>query len=351
MKLPNGYGSVSKMSGKRRHPWRVRKTAKWAMDPTTGKARQLYITVGYYATKAEALQALSDFNKDPFDLKFSSKTMKEVYEEWSERKFTEISDQNIKGYKAAWKLCEPIQNMRFVDIRIDHLQKLADESGKNTPTLKKFKVMLKGLFDYAVIHGIITNDKNVVSYLDISHAGNPNARSHTPFTTDQVNRLWEVHESNEYYSIILMLIYTGLRIGELLDLEKKDVHLDERWFFVKESKTDAGIRSVPIAKKIMPFFEHWYNKNDCLYLISTPDAQHFEYRNYFDSYWKPLLKHIGMESHRPHDTRHTCISMLTAAKVDERFIQKIVGHKGQNVTQQVYTHLEIEELITEIDKI
>lgn len=351
MKLPNGYGNISKLSGKRRNPWRVRKTDKWVLDPVTGKAKQLYITVGYYATKAEALQALSDFNKDPFDLKFSSKTMKEVYEEWSERKFAEISDQNVKGYRAAWKLCEPIQNMRFVDIRIDHLQKLADESGKNTPTLKKFKVMLKGLFDYAVIHGIITQDRNIVSYLDISRAGNPNARSRTPFTTDQVDRLWEVHESNEYYSIILMLIYTGLRIGELLDLEKKDVHLGERWFFVKESKTDAGIRSVPIARKIMPFFEYWYNKNDCPYLISTPDAQHFEYRNYFDSYWKPLLKHIGMESHRPHDTRHTCISMLTAAKVDERFVQKIVGHKGQNVTQQVYTHLEIEELITEIDKI
>lgn len=351
MKLPNGYGNVSKMSGKRRNPWRVRKTDRWVLDPATGKAKQFYITVGYYATKAEALQALSDFNRDPFDLKFSSRTMKEVYEEWSERKFTEISDQNVKGYKAAWKLCGPIQNMRFVDIRIDHLQKIVDESGKNTPTLKKFKVMLKGLFDYAVIHGIITNDKNVVSYLDISHAGNPNARSHTPFTTDQVGHLWEVYEGNEYYSIILMLIYTGLRIGELLDLEKKDVHLGERWFFVKESKTDAGIRSVPIARKVMPFFEYWFNKNDCPYLISTPDAQHFEYRNYFDSYWKPLLKHIGMESHRPHDTRHTCISMLTAAKVDERFIQKIVGHKGQNVTQQVYTHLEIEELITEIDKI
>lgn len=351
MKLPNGYGNISKMSGKRRNPWRVRKTAKWVFDPVTGKAKQIYTTVGYYPTKAEALQALSDFNKDPFDMRFSSKTMRDVYEEWSERKYTEISDQNIKGYKAAWKLCEPIQNMRFVDIRIDHLQKLVDESGKNTPTLKKFKVMLKGLFDYAVIHGIITQDRNIVSYLDISRAGNPNARSHTPFTTDQVDRLWEVHESNEYYSIILMLIYTGLRIGELLDLEKKDVHLGERWFFVKESKTDAGIRSVPIARKIMPFFEYWYNKNDCPYLISTPDAQHFEYRNYFDSYWKPLLKHIGMESHRPHDTRHTCISMLTAAKVDERFVQKIVGHKGQNVTQQVYTHLEIEELITEIDKI
>ena len=332
MKMPNGYGNVSKMSGKRRKPWRVRKT-------------------GYYRTKAEALQALSDYNKDPFDIKFSSKTMEDVYDEWSERKFEEISEANIKGYKAAWKLCEPIQSMRFVDIRIDHLQKLVDESGKNTPTLKKFKVLLKGLFDYAVIHGIITQDRNIVSYLDISHAGNPNARSHTPFTSDQVARLWEVHGGNEYYSVILMLIYTGLRIGELLDLEKKDVHLDERWFFVKESKTDAGIRSVPIAKKIMPFFKYWYNKNDCPHLISTPDARHFEYRNYFDSYWKPLLQPIGMESHRPHDTRHTCISMLTAAKVDERFIQRIVGHKGQNVTRQVYTHLEIEELITEIDKI
>ncbi|WMI80586.1 tyrosine-type recombinase/integrase [Anaerotignum sp. MB30-C6] len=58
-----------------------------------------------------------------------------------------------------------------------------------------------------------------------------------------------------------------------------------------------------------------------------------------------------MEKHRPHDTRHTCVSLLTAAKADERFIQKIVGHKGQNVTRVVYTHLEIQELIEEIDKI
>ena len=93
------------------------------------------------------------------------------------------------------------------------------------------------------------------------------------------------------------------------------------------------------------------NKNNSEYLISTPDGKHFEYRNYYDSYWKPLIKSLNLGTHRPHDTRHTCVSFLTAAKVDERFIQKIVGHKGQNVTQQVYTHLEIQELIAEIDKI
>jgi integrase len=59
---------------------------------------------------------------------------------------------------------------------------------------------------------------------------------------------------------------------------------------------------------------------------------------------------MGLD-HTPHCTRHTCISLLTAAGVDERIVKKIVGHKGQGVTQQVYTHIEIEELLTEINKI
>ena len=55
--------------------------------------------------------------------------------------------------------------------------------------------------------------------------------------------------------------------------------------------------------------------------------------------------------HRPHDTRHTCISMLAAADVSDKIIKKIVGHKGQSVTEVVYTHFEIEELIDAINKI
>ena len=55
--------------------------------------------------------------------------------------------------------------------------------------------------------------------------------------------------------------------------------------------------------------------------------------------------------HRPHDTRHTCISLLASAGVDERIVKKIVGHKGQGVTQVVYTHFEIVELIDAINKI
>jgi integrase len=226
-----------------------------------------------------------------------------------------------------------------------------DESGKNTPSLKKLKVLFGLMFDYAVKHEIVNKDKrDMVGYVDISKPGNPNAFDRKPFTKKEVERLWEVVDSNEYISIIIMLIYTGVRISELLDLKKSEVNLEERWLKVLESITDAGIRTVPIAKKVLPFFEHWMNKNDCEYLLSTPDGKHFDYRNYYDSYWKPIMNMLNF-THTPHSTRHTCISFLTAAKVDERFIQRIVGHKGQNVTRQVYTHLEIQELIQEIDKI
>ena len=126
--------------------------------------------------------------------------------------------------------------------------------------------------------------------------------------------------------------------------------MTERCFKILEAKTEAGIRTVPIAEKIVPFFEYWLNLNDCEYLLSTPEGEHFQYRNYYDSYWKPLLETIG-SNHRPHDTRHTCISLLAAAGIDERVIKKIVGHKGQGVTETVYTHFELEELKEAINKI
>ena len=147
-----------------------------------------------------------------------------------------------------------------------------------------------------------------------------------------------------------MLIYTGCRIGELLDLKKENVNLEERYFKIVASKTAAGIRTAPISEKVYPFFEYWYNLNDCEYLLSTPEGEHFKYRNYYDSYWSPLIETLGMK-HRPHDTRHTCISMLTVAGVSDKVIKKIVGHKGQSVTEVVYTHFEIEELIDAINRI
>lgn len=349
MKLPNGYGNISKLSGNRRKPWRVRKTDGWEI--VDGKEKQVFINIGCYETKALALQALAEYNANPYDLNHDTITFEELYDRWSDEYFEKISDKGALDYKAAFGLCKKIYKFRVQDIKLEHLQKIVDDSGKNTPTLKKLKILLGLMYDHAVKHEILPHDKrDMVRYVDISKPGNPNAFDRKPFTKKEVEKVWKYKDSNEYMTTVLMLIYSGVRISELLDLKKSEVNLKERWFNVTKSKTDAGVRTVPIAEKILPFFEYWMQKNDSEYLLSTHEGNHFEYRNYYDSYWKPMMDILNFE-HTPHSTRYTCISFLTAAKVDERFIQKIVGHKGQNVTRQVYTHLEIQELIEAIDKI
>lgn len=354
MKLPNGFGTVYKLSGNRRNPYVAKKTKGWEIDPKTGKSKQLYTVVGYYPTRKEALTALAEFNANPYDVDAAKVTFEDVYERWSDEHFPTVSDSNVKGYRAAWALCDKLARMRFVDVKLDHLQMIVDESGKNYPTLRKLKVLLGLMYKYAVIHEIIPKERNLVEYLDIKKAGNPNAYNRKPFSKKEISILWKCKDSNIYVTVILIMIYSGVRIGELLDLEKKDIHLDERWFYVKESKTESGIREVPIAEKIVPFFEYWMNRK-CDHLICTPDDEPFQYRNYYDSYWIPLMLEFGFgkfvidetkrepvyDGHRPHDTRHTCISLLTEKEVDERFIKKIVGHKGQGVTENVYTHIEL----------
>ena len=141
MKLPNGYGSISKLSGNRRNPWRVRKTDGWEI--IDGKVKQKFINVGCYETKTLALQALAEFNANPYDLHFNTITFEEIYYKWSDEHFENVSDSNVNGYKAAFKLCDAIKDMKFIDIKLDHLQKIVDDSGKNTPTLKKLKIIIK----------------------------------------------------------------------------------------------------------------------------------------------------------------------------------------------------------------
>lgn len=350
MRLPNGFGSVSKLPGNRRKPYRARVTVGWETDKAAGTIKQRFKTIGYYKTKEEGLIALSNYHQNPYDMNSSEITFEEVYQKWSAEHFPKISNSNINGYNASYLLCTMLYKMRFIDIKRSHLQGVVDTCGKNYPTLRKLKVLFTQLYKFALQNDIC--GKDYAEYVDISQYKdkNPNAIDRKPFTKEEIQTIWNWKDSNEYISVILMLIYSGARIGELLDLKKENVNLSEKWFDIVASKTKAGIRKVPIANKVFPFFEYWMQKNDCQYLLSTPERKHFMYRNYYDSYWMPLIEQMGM-NHRPHDTRHTCISMLTAVGIDDKIIKKIVGHKGQSVTEIVYTHFEIQGLLEAINKI
>ena len=351
MKLPNGYGSVVKLSGKRRKPFLVRKTVGWHFDKEKDKQVQDILIIGYAETRAEGLQMLADYNKNPYDTKAAKMTFMDVYEEWSKRKFATISRSNMNGYTAAYMTCSMLYHRTFKDLRLADLQTVIDNCGKNYPTMKKIKVLFNQLYDFALKNDICNKDYS--SFVDIAQYKdrNPNKYDRNKFTKDEIQKIWE-QKDDKYFQIILMLLYNGVRISELLDLKKENVHLEEQYFDVIKSKTENGIRKVPIADKVLPFYKAWYERNsDCKYLLHTEDGKHFLYRNYYDSYYVPLMKQLNIDR-TPHCCRHTCVSMLAEAGVDQTIIKKIVGHSGaMTLTEKVYTHFDIKELVDAINQI
>lgn len=340
-----------KLSGKRRNPYIVKKTVGWHFDEKKDKQVQDYVIIGYAANRAEGLQMLADYNTSPYDLEASKVTFAEVYEKWSTEKYPTVSKSNVNGYTASYSLCTSLNDKLFKDLRLVDLQHVVDTCGKNYPTLRKLKVLFNQLYDYAIKNDIC--NKNYSEFVDIVRykERNPNKYDRKKFSKDEIKRLWELKD-NKYYQFVLMLIYNGLRISEFLDLKKVDVHLEEQYFDVVDSKTENGIRKVPIADKVLPFYQSWFDSiPDCEYLLHTEDGKHFKYRNYYDSYFQPLMEQLKIDR-TPHCCRHTCISMLAEAGVDQTIIKKIVGHSGaMTLTEKVYTHFDIKELVDAINKI
>lgn len=349
MKLANGTGTVYKLSGNRRNPYIVRKTIGWDIDPITEKRKQLYITIGYAPTRAKGMEMLMNYNQNPYDVESAKITFEEVFEKWSKDKFPTISDSNIKGYNASYKCCSSLYKRVFKDIKLIDLQKVIDDSGKNYPTLRKLKVLLNQMYEYAMKYEICNKDYS--QYIDIVKFKdkNPNKTDRSPFSKDELSSLW-LQKNNKYVQIVLMLIYSGLRVSELLNLKCENVNLEEHCFDIIKSKTDSGIRKVPIADKVYDFYTKWYNEKS-EFLIHTDDGKKFTYRNYYDSYWTPAMELID-STHKPHDTRHTCVSMLTEKEVSPTIIKKIIGHSGaMSLTERVYTHVNVQELLEAINRI
>jgi integrase len=351
MKNPNGYGSVYKLSGNRRKPFGVRVTAGWerVADPVTGDKiaeKQLYKNIGYYATREEAMMALADYNRNPFDIDAVSITFAEVYDKWSKDKFEDISQSNKNGYIASYKAITPLHSMRFVDIRADHMNSAIKQSGKGYDTKRKIKVLLSQIFEYAMQNDIVSKD-----YSDFVKLGKKPEKdsSRRPFTKTEIKKLFDIVNDFEIADTVLMMIYTGFRIGELLTVKSEDVHIEER-YMVGGIKTEAGIdRIVPINNKIIPFIEKRLAAGKT-HLITRPDGKPYKYDNYYRENWIPLMEQLGM-NHKPHDGRHTFATLMSNAKADTVALQKIIGHSSYEITANLYTHKDIEELTKAIDLI
>ena len=223
MKNPNGFGSVYKLKDKkRRRPWVVRVTDSWEI--VDGKLKRKYKYIGYYETRKEAMKALSEYNVNPT---FAAKDIlfTDLYKMWSEEKFDSFSESTVKSYKTAFNTCKALYGYNFKDIRRPQLQRVIDESGKSYQSLAHIKAMLSHLYNYAIENDIC--DKNYAQFIDLTkyskQAKVDKKIIHTVFTPEEIDTLWKNAETSNVASTVLIMIYTGVRISELLNLKKSEV--------------------------------------------------------------------------------------------------------------------------------
>ena len=347
VRFPNGYGSISKQSGKRRKPWLVRITAGWELNHETGKVKQIMKCIGYFATESEAMKALAEYNANPYDINSGNITFHEMFEKFIEMKKTSVDEKTYKGYIYSFKRCQPLHFMKFADIKTYELQTFFQGlSDVSSGTVNNTKSLIKQLFKYAMELDIITKD-----YSEFIKTGKyKKVIKRSIFTAEEIAILWANINEMEYVNTILILIYTGMRVGELLSLKKNNVDLIN-CTLTGGSKTEAGKnRIIPIHPKILPLITELM-KNPTDYLITNAyGTGKISYNNYLEKKFYRIMEKLGM-NHKPHDTRYTFATMMSDVSDGPTAIKTIIGHKFFDTTEKIYIQKDIERLRNEIDKL
>ncbi len=350
MRNPNGHGTVYKLKGRRRHPWLARVTVGWTTAINKkGKEvpKQLYQTIGFFKSKQEAMDALTLHRFSPVSPK-ANITLGELYAEWSTAKYEYISKDTINNYKAAWKHLSKHTNVKLKELRTAHLQTVIDKCYKDDmsrSSLEKIRTVAIMLFNYAVENDIL--NKNYGEFIKLPKT---EKIEKVRFTDIEIKKLTDSIPDNPWASTVLMMIYTGLRISEILGLTKFNVDL-EKGIITGGIKTDAGKnRIVPIHRKISKYVTLWHEKNGEA-LICDDKGKKLSPKRYREKMYYPALAAAKVRKLTPHACRHTFGSLMAEAGVEPINTQKLMGHANYSTTADIYTHLEIEALKNAINKI
>ncbi len=153
---------------------------------------------------------------------------------------------------------------------------------------------------------------------------------------------------------ILLCLYTGLRIGELLALEWSDINFKKQEISVTKScfdsidgqhglvritetpKTESSLRTIPFPKQLVPILREAKAKNESIYVVGNANKPISvrSYQRTFDL----LLKRLNIPHKGFHALRHTFATRASENGMDAKALSEILGHKNPTITLKRYTH-------------
>lgn len=332
-KRAHGTGTIIK--DKRYHK-------QWIAYAPSDKHGKNRMYIGAYETRKDAQEALVKFMNEKRPELYNA-DLETIYRIWSDTHYQTVSESAVKLYTSMWKRFASIRYMKMRNIRTVHLQEIVN-TGKSRSACNAIRTLACMLCRYAV-----ENDIVVKNYAEFIKMPKFDKKEKSIFSHEEIEMLWK-HADDKHVQIILVMLYTGLRIGEIVMLQPENIFLNEG-YIVGGEKTDAGknrIIPLPDIPEIKFFLQQWLEESVSETVLGLDVSK---LRKYF---YSALLKcGIQNDGNRltPHSTRHTFASLSATAGIKPETLQRIIGHANYSTTAEIYIHKNLEELQSEMKKL
>jgi integrase len=169
-----------------------------------------------------------------------------------------------------------------------------------------------------------------------------------PLDVQQVKRLLKKTKEtqSEFYALYVLAVTTGMRSGELLGLQWRDVDLESGTLRVNRTvfngkvnmpKTAKSRRSIKLTRAATRALNEHPRAGE--WVFSSRAGTSISVHNLYNRSWKPLLRDAGLPHFRFHDLRHTCATLLLTKGVHPKIVQELLGHSSIEITLDTYSHV------------
>lgn len=332
----NGQGTVYKRS-----------SGKWQAEVTlgyyykNGKRFRKKLTKGGFEKKKDAVAYLSVL----FGEKEKKKhiTVSELWELFKNSKYEKLSSSKKTAYNIAYKKIENELGYQNIDeLNVTDLQQIVDKKGASYYTKRDIKNLLSHFYKLALQDDYC--DRNKAAYIILPEL---KTEEREIFSDNDINILWNDFEASNSIitSHILIMLYTGMRPGEMLTIKKENINLEQQFLTGGIKTKKSRNRKIIIPNKILPLVKQLILSGESKLLTPyTSDS------DFYDD-WIKKRTELGLSARLvPYCCRHTYITRLTSLKISPAMLQELAGHEDYDTTLD-YTHLSVAERLAEVNKL
>lgn len=328
-----------------------KKTGKWLIQYryTDWQGKRRKSTKRGFATKREAEEWLRNFlitQKADFDMKFED--FWKMYCADMETRLREHT-MRTKKYIVELKILPYFGNKRVNDITAADIRQWQNElikMGYSPTYLKTINNQLSAIFNYAVRYYDLKSNPCAKA----GSMGKSKAEEMDFWTGEEFRKFIDsVMNKRLSYMVFMILYWTGMRLGELLALNPKDVDLEKRTISITKSYQRFGKKDVitppktPKSKRVITIPEFLAadikDYMDSLYELQENDRLFPITKYYLEHEMQRGIKESGVKRIRVHDLRHSHASMLIELGFSPLEIANRLGHEKVETTLNIYAHL------------